>query len=103
MVYYPEKEKISEFSTNADGYLILPEELKAGHYRIEEIQAPDGYVRQGYEEEQTKAIEIVINSDTPHQIDPIQALILWKSYSIMRRRQVILLCKSRRTAKNSQR
>ena len=70
MVYYPEKEKISEFSTNADGYLILPEELKAGHYRIEEIQAPDGYVRQGYEEEQTKAIEIVINSDTPHQIDP---------------------------------
>ena len=54
MVYYPEKEKISEFSTNADGYLILPEELKAGHYRIEEIQAPDGYVRQGYEEEQTK-------------------------------------------------
>lgn len=46
MVYYPEKEKISEFSTNADGYLILPEELKAGHYRIEEIQAPDGYVRQ---------------------------------------------------------
>ena len=45
MVYYPEKEKISEFSTNADGYLILPEELKAGHYRIEEIQAPDGYVK----------------------------------------------------------
>ena len=27
-------------------------------------------MRQGYEEEQTKAIEIVINSDTPHQIDP---------------------------------
>ncbi|WP_368320072.1 SpaA isopeptide-forming pilin-related protein, partial [Mediterraneibacter gnavus] len=70
MVYYPEKEKISEFSTNTYGYLILPEELKAGHYRIEEIQAPDGYVRQGYEEEPTKAIEIVINSDTPHQIDP---------------------------------
>ena len=27
-------------------------------------------IRDRYEEEQTKAIEIVINSDTPHQIDP---------------------------------
>lgn len=61
--------------------------------------APDGYVRQGYEEEQTKAIEIVINSTRLIRSIRIQALILWKSYSIMRCRQVILLCKSRRTAK----
>ena len=69
-INYPDKGKISEFSTNAEGYLILPEELKAGHYRIEEIHAPDGFVRQGYETEPTKAIELVINADTPHQIDP---------------------------------
>lgn len=70
VINYPEKGKISEFSTNDEGYLILPEELKAGHYRIEEIQAPEGFVRQGYETEPTEAIELVINADTPHQIDP---------------------------------
>ena len=69
-VNYPEKGKISEFSTNDEGYLVLPEELKAGHYRIEEIQAPEGFVRQGYETEPTEPIELVINADTPHQIDP---------------------------------
>lgn len=70
VVNYPEKGKISEFSTNDEGYLVLPEELKAGHYRIEEIQAPEEFVRQGYETEPTEAIELVINADTPHQIDP---------------------------------
>lgn len=69
-INYPDKGKISEFSTNAEGYLILPEELKAGHYRIEEIRAPEGFVRQGYESRPTEAIELVINADTPHQIDP---------------------------------
>ena len=92
MINYPEKTKISEFSTNDEGYLVLPQPLKAGHYRIEEIKAPDSYVRQGYEEslihdgeevskleitgsgtyekDAAQAIELVINSDTPHQIDP---------------------------------
>lgn len=92
VINYPEKTKISEFSTNDEGYLVLPQPLKAGHYRIEEIKAPDSYVRQGYEEslihdgeevskleitgsgtyekDAAQAIELVINSDTPHQIDP---------------------------------
>lgn len=70
VINYPEKGKISEFSTNDEGHLVLPEELKAGHYRIEEIQAPEGFVRQGYETDPTEAIELVINADTPHQIDP---------------------------------
>lgn len=70
VIQYPQKEKLSEFSTNDEGYLVLPEELKAGHYRIEEVKAPDGFVRQGYETEPTEAIELVINADTPHQIDP---------------------------------
>lgn len=92
VIQYPEKGKISEFSTNSQGFLILPQALKAGHYRIEEIKAPDSYVRQGYEQSLTdgemvvspleisktgvykespkEGIELVIHTDTPHQIDP---------------------------------
>lgn len=92
VIQYPKPEKISEFSTNEEGYLILPEKLKAGHYRIEEIKAPEGYVRQGLEESLIKGgevlpklvitgegtyektpkegIELVINGDTAHEIDP---------------------------------
>lgn len=92
VIQYPEKGKISEFSTNSQGFLVLPQALKAGHYRIEEISAPDSYVRQGYEQSLTdgeavisplevtgkgvygespkEGIELVINTDTPHQIDP---------------------------------
>lgn len=91
-VNYPEKGKISEFSTNGEGYLILPQPLKAGHYRIEEIHAPKSFVRQGYEEKLVDGehtisplevsekgayigngkdqIELVVNADSPHQIDP---------------------------------
>lgn len=92
VIQYPEKGKISEFTTNSQGFLVLPQALKAGHYRIEEISAPDSYVRQGYEQNLTdgdavispleitdsgiykdspkEGIELVINTDTPHQIDP---------------------------------
>lgn len=49
IVRYPEKETISVFQTNADGYLITPEQLKCGTYRIEEVQAPEYYVATGYE------------------------------------------------------
>lgn len=92
VIQYPEKGKISEFSTNSQGFLVLPQALKAGHYRIEEISAPDSYVKQGYEqslmnegdvispleisgkgtymETPKDMIELVINADTPHQIDP---------------------------------
>ncbi len=92
VINYPEKGKISEFSTNSEGYLVLPQALKAGHYRIEEISAPDGFVRPGYEQSlidgenvlsplevtvygsytanAKEAVELVINADTAHQIDP---------------------------------
>ncbi|WP_162142794.1 SpaA isopeptide-forming pilin-related protein [Enterocloster clostridioformis] len=29
--------------------MVTPEELKAGTYRIEEVKAPEGFVRQGSE------------------------------------------------------
>ena len=41
---YPSKVKHTSFFTDEDGDLILPEALKIGNYRIEEIKAPFGYV-----------------------------------------------------------
>jgi len=37
------------FETNDEGYLLTIKALDAGNYRIEEVAAPDGYVKQGYE------------------------------------------------------
>ena len=92
VVQYPKKEKISVFETNEEGYLITPQELKCSTYRIEEVKAPEGFVRQGNEEslydgttiisplEQTtkgtykenpqSGIVITVSSNTAHQIDP---------------------------------
>lgn len=91
-VFYPKKEKISIFKTNEEGYLVTPEELKCSTYRIEEVKAPEGFVRQGYEmslyegetvisplevtgrgvykENAKEGIVITVSSDTAHQIDP---------------------------------
>lgn len=41
---YPTKVKHTSFFTDGDGDLILPEKLKLGDYRIEEVAAPEGYV-----------------------------------------------------------
>lgn len=92
VIQYPKKEKISVFKTNEEGYLVTLEELKASTYRIEEVQAPGGFVRQGYEmsltdgeelisglcitekgiykENPKNTIEITVTDDTAHQIDP---------------------------------
>lgn len=48
-----------------DGYLILPQNLKIGHYRIEEVTAPDGYtINKNY-------VEIQVDTNTLYQTDPI--------------------------------
>lgn len=92
IVHYPKFEKISIFKTNEDGYLITPEELKSGNYRIEEVKAPENYVKPGYEERlysdgkeilfpntslngeykatPGKAIEVHLDSKTAHQVEP---------------------------------
>lgn len=92
VVQYPKKEKISVFVTNEEGYLVTPEELKCSTYRIEEVAAPEGFVRQGKEESlytpdglvspleitalgeykgnPQEAITITVSSNTAHQIDP---------------------------------
>ncbi|MDR1797955.1 MAG: prealbumin-like fold domain-containing protein [Clostridiales Family XIII bacterium] len=38
------------FETTEDGSFLTPEKLPYGHYRLEEVQAPEGYVRAGHEE-----------------------------------------------------
>ncbi len=90
-VNYPKKEKISVFYTDEDGSLTTPEFLKSGTYRIEEVQAPQDYVQQGfentlssdgrdvplnevadgggYQEAGGDAILITVDSDTAHQVE----------------------------------
>lgn len=46
---YPKQETVDTFQTNEEGYLQTPERLSAGTYRIEEVEAPDVYVQNGYE------------------------------------------------------
>lgn len=41
---YPTLTEVDTFYTSADGYLITPEKLNQGYYRLEEVQAPHGYV-----------------------------------------------------------
>lgn len=79
------------FRTNEEGYLITPEQLKCGTYRIEEVEAPENYVQVGFEnallkdgkevplnevadggtyQEAKKApITITVDSDTVHQVE----------------------------------
>ena len=59
---YPTTIVHKSYFTDADGYLILPQNLKIGHYRIEEVTAPDGYtINKNY-------AEIKVDSDTLYQI-----------------------------------
>ena len=60
---YPSKTVHSSFQTDEDGDLILPEALGCGHYRIEEVKAPEGYVRSD------AFVEVTIDSDAFHETD----------------------------------
>ena len=65
IVRYPKKETVSVFQTNEEGYLITPEQLKCGTYRIEEVQAPSSYVVAGFENALVSdGIEIPLNEVT---------------------------------------
>lgn len=91
IVRYPKKEVVSVFKTNEEGYLITPEQLKCGIYRIEEVEAPENYVQVGfenallkdgkeiplnettdggtYQEAKKSAITITVDSNTVHQVE----------------------------------
>lgn len=49
-VDYPEEKVIEEFITNEEGEVITSYPLEAGHYEIEEVKAPVGYLRPEYHE-----------------------------------------------------
>ncbi len=61
---YPSKAEHTSFFTDEDGDLILPETLKLGSYRIEEVKAPDGYVLN------TDYVTVKVDTDTMYETDP---------------------------------
>lgn len=60
---YPSKEEHTSFFTDADGDLILPEMLKIGNYRIEEVAAPDGYIVND------NHVTFAVDTDTAYEVD----------------------------------
>lgn len=67
--HYPELVEHTEFTTSDKGYLLTPEELPAGHYRIEEVSAPEGYVK-------AEPVEITLASDTAYEVEPETGAII---------------------------
>lgn len=62
---YPTTVTHKSYFTDSQGYLILPKNLSIGHYRIEEVTAPDGYtLNQNY-------VEIAVDSNTAYQMDSV--------------------------------
>ena len=62
---YPFTKVHKSYFTDANGYLILPNNLKIGNYRIEEVTAPDGYtLNENY-------VEIAVDSNTAYQEDSV--------------------------------
>ncbi len=62
---YPTVETHQSFFTDEQGYLILPQNLKIGNYRIEEVTAPHGYIRN------EKTYEVSVDSNTLYQMDSV--------------------------------
>ena len=60
---YPSTVTHKSYFTDENGYLILPNNLKIGHYRIEEVTAPNGYVLNH------NAFEVLVDSNTAYQMD----------------------------------
>ena len=60
---YPTTVTHKSFFTDNQGYLILPQNLKIGKYRIEEVHAPLGYtLNENY-------YEVTVDSNTAYQMD----------------------------------
>lgn len=62
---YPETVVHKSYFTDANGYLILPNNLLPGHYRIEEVTAPDGYTLN------TSDVEVIIDCDAAYEMDSL--------------------------------
>lgn len=67
---YPTVTVHKSFFTDSQGYLILPKNLEIGHYRIEEVTAPNGYVvNKNY-------VEITVDSDTAYEVDGVSGDVI---------------------------
>ena len=62
---YPNTVVHKSYFTDENGYLILPESVKCGNYRIEEVSAPDGYTQN------TQYVEIKVDKNTAYQMDSV--------------------------------
>lgn len=62
---YPNTVVHKSYFTDENGYLILPESLKCGNYRVEEVSAPDGYTQN------TQYVEIKVDKNTAYQMDSV--------------------------------
>ena len=62
---YPNTVVHKSYFTDENGCLILPESLKCGNYRIEEVSAPDGYTQN------TQYVEIKVDKNTAYQMDSV--------------------------------
>ena len=62
---YPSTVTHKSYFTDKDGYLILPNSLKIGHYRIEEVTAPEGYILNH------ETYEVLVDSNTAYQMDSV--------------------------------
>ena len=60
---YPVTTTHKSYFTDNQGYLIMPKNLKIGHYRIEEVNAPEGYtINKNY-------VEIAVDANTAYKMD----------------------------------
>ena len=91
---YPTTIVHTSYFTNEEGYLILPENLLPGNYRIEEVTAPEGYTLN------TNYVPIKVDANTAYQMDQISGdaiievayenhpakgeLIIWKEGEVLR-------------------
>lgn len=67
---YPTTVTHKSYFTNADGYLILPQSLPIGHYRVEEVTAPEGYtINKNY-------VEVTVDSNTAYYQDDVRKDII---------------------------
>ena len=60
---YPSVKTHTSYFTDENGYLILPNTLKIGRYRIEEVYAPKGYVLNH------NTFEVDVDTNTAYQMD----------------------------------
>ena len=61
---YPTVMTHQSFFTDEHGSLVLPQSLKIGNYRIEEVTAPQGYLRND------QTYEVSVDCGTPYQMNP---------------------------------